>query len=220
MGKRVRPQRRGRGTPTYRTPPYACTPTITFLNSPGIVEDIIHYQLANSPLAKIRHENGAVSYCIAPEGTRVGAPTTFIKPLSDIPEGTQVCAIETQPNAGPKLCRSPGSSATLISRSPKECTIQLPSKKSRTFSPRCRAVVGVPAGEGRLEKPFMKAGNKYYARKQKGKLYPITSGVAMNAYDHPFGASGSGKPRPPVSRHAPPGKKVGTFASKGTGRQR
>jgi len=54
----------------------------------------------------------------------------------------------------------------------------------------------------------------------RGKLYPRTSGVAMNAVDHPFG--GPTKPGTPktVSRHAPPGAKVGAWGARRTGRKR
>ncbi|MFQ5474640.1 MAG: 50S ribosomal protein L2, partial [Candidatus Nanoarchaeia archaeon] len=48
------------------------------------------------------------------------------------------------------------------------------------------------------------------------------SASAMNAVDHPFGnkrTSRKSKSKP-VSRHAPPGRKVGTVASRRTGRSK
>ena len=47
-------------------------------------------------------------------------------------------------------------------------------------------------GGGRKEKPLVKAGKAWHLMHAKGKLYPKTSGVAMNAVDHPFG-SGRGR---------------------------
>ena len=58
--------------------------------------------------------------------------------------------------------------------------------------------------------------------KARGRLYPRTSSVAMNAVDHPFG-SGRGKQHTkikPASPHAPPGRKVGPIRAKRTGRKR
>jgi large subunit ribosomal protein L2 len=42
----------------------------------------------------------------------------------------------------------------------------------------------------------------------------------MNAVDHPFGGGGSGKARPPVSKHTPPGRKVGTLSPTRTGKKK
>ena len=100
--------------------------------------------------------------------------------------------------------------------------IELPSKKQKTFNPTCRAVIGIVAGGGRTEKPWVKAGKRHHAMRAKGRLYPRTSGVAMNAVDHPFG-SGRGRQHSnikPASPHAPPGKKVGPVSSKRSGRKK
>ena len=56
----------------------------------------------------------------------------------------------------------------------------------------------------------------------RGKRYPITSAKAMNAVSHPFGSGyggGVGRPKT-VSRDAPPGRKVGTIASRRTGKRK
>ena len=90
------------------------------------------------------------------------------------------------------------------------------------FLPDCRATIGVIAGSGRKEKPFLKAGTRHYAMKAKNKLYPQVSGTSMNSVDHPFGGSSSAtKGRPTQSsRNAPPGRKVGKIAPKRTGRKK
>ncbi len=219
MGKRLRSQRRGKGSPTYRVPEYSFKPHITFHPQPGTITDIVHYPLTDAPLAKVSYADNTVSYIPAPEGARVGQQVP-VRPLSAIPDGTTVFGLETQPGAGPKLCRSPGSSAVIISRTSSSCVIQLPSKKTRSFPLSCRAIIGIPAGEGRTDKPFLKAGSRWFQMHQRGKIYPRTAGVAMNAVSHPHGGSGSGTTKPPKSRNAPPGKKVGSFASRATGRQR
>jgi len=81
-------------------------------------------------------------------------------------------------------------------------------------------MIGVPAGAGRTEKPWVKAGKKWHAMHARGKLYPQTKGVAMNPVDHPFGGKTKpGKPKT-VSRHAPPDAKVGSISPKRTGRKK
>jgi large subunit ribosomal protein L2 len=109
----------------------------------------------------------------------------------------------------------------IISKDKDSCVVQFPSKKTKTLHAGCRAVMGVPAGSGRLEKPWVKAGNRWITMHRRGKLYPRTSANAMNAVDHPFGGSYSGVNKPKtVSRNAPPGRKVGTVAARRTGRKR
>ena len=81
--------------------------------------------------------------------------------------------------------------------------------------------MGVLAGGGRKDKPFLKAGKKYHAFRTRGKQYPVVRGVAMNAVAHPHGGGGHqhvGKPYT-VKRGASPGRKVGSVAARRTGRK-
>ena len=222
MGKRIIQQRRGRGTLTYRVPQKSFSPNVQYQDKPGKVIDIRKNPLANSPVAEIVYDDNTRGFVIAPEGIRVGDPVqNFVKTVSDVDEGSVVFAIETYPFSGPKLCRSPGSFAIIVSKTKKECTIQLPSKKTKRINPQCRASLGIPSGEGIKEKPLIKAGNKYHKMRARGKLYPRTSGGAMNAVDHPFGGgyTGLGKQKS-VSRNAPPGRKVGSISPRRTGKRR
>ena len=188
-------------------------------NKQGTVVDIIHHPMHSAPLAKIGYGNNEFGYLVAIEGLKVGDAFSS-KQLGDLPEGTTISSLEVRPHSGPKLCRSPGSFATIVAKSDTAVTIRLPSKKTMKLHPACRVTLGIPAGEGRHEKPFLKAGNKYHQMKARGKLYPRTSATAMNAVDHPYGGSGSGKKRPPVSHSTPPGAKVGAISAKRTGRKR
>ena len=98
----------------------------------------------------------------------------------------------------------------------------MPSGKQKTFHPNCRATIVIIAGGGRLDKPFLKEGTRFFAMKAKNKLWPKVCGVSMNAVDHPFGGSCShskGKAGE-VSRHVPPGRKVGRLAPRRTGKKR
>ncbi len=221
MGRRIIAQRRGRGSSTYRVPPRKFKPFVRYKKQDGIVEDIVNNPIMNSPLAKVRYADNSEGFIIAPEGLRVGDSTEkLVMPLSEISEGSQIFAIETSPNSGPKFCRTSGSSAILVSKSKDSCTIRMPSKKTKKLSLQCMASLGIPAGEGRREKPFVKAGKKWIAMHARGKLYPRTSGKGMNIVDHPYGGSGHGKARPPVSRDAPPGRKVGSISPRRTGKKK
>ncbi len=222
MGKNIIAQKRGRGGPTYRVPNYHFQPQIIYRDVPGRVVDILNDKRRNTPLAKIMYDDRFLGYVLAPEGVRVGSPIEkYVQPLTNIAVGSQIFGIETVPNSGPKLCRTSGSAAFLVSKDRKKCIIQLPSKRTKSLDPNCRATLGVPAGGGRKEKPWVKAGKKWHAMHARGKMYPRTSAVKMNALDHPFGGPSRrpGKSKS-VSRNAPPGRKVGSISSRRTGRKK
>jgi len=144
-----------------------------------------------------------------------------VLPLSSIPAGTMVCNIELSPSDGGKISRSSGSYATVVAHTPEGTMIKLPSGKTRYVNDLCLATVGVISGAGRLEKPFLKAGAKFHWMRAKGHTYPRTRGVAMIAAVHPYGSGRRGARKvTTVSRHAPPGKKVGLIAARSTGKRK
>lgn len=219
MGKRIISQRRGKGSSTYRAKP-TNNPRISYNTELGRVIDIIRMPTKRTPIAVIRYSN-MKGYVPAPEGLNVGDTTDkFIMPLQKIPVGEKVFGIEASPNTGPKFCLSPGSSAIVLSKDGDRVKVKMPSKAEKIFSSNCMAVMGTPAGEGRSERPFMLAGRRYKFMKSISKLYPRSSANKMNAVDHKFGGGGSGTKRPPVSRNAPPGAKVGSIAARRTGRRK
>ena len=138
-----------------------------------------------------------------------------VLPLRAIPEGTPIFNIESQPGDGGKFVRAGGTVATVLSHG-NLIVVQLPSGQFRPFHPDCRATIGVVAGGGRKEKPFIRAGKKLHSFKSTAKKYPKVSGVAMNPVDHPHGGGAHqhvGKAST-VSKHAPPGRKVGRLSPK------
>ena len=239
MGKRIIQQRRGRGTSTYIAPSHRYKAQVTHRKYDekektdiiyGKVIDLIHCPGHSAPLAKIAYETGEKVFIIAPEGVRVNdivasglkapiqiANTTCLK---NIPEGTSIYNVENQPGDGGKFVRTSGTSARVISRLKDKVVVRLPSKNQKTLDEKCRATIGIVAGAGRVEKPFIKAGKKFHAMKAKNKLYPKTSGVAMNATDHPFGSGRGRYPGKPTTapKNAPPGRKVGMIRARKTGR--
>uniref|UniRef100_A0A9L0JX49 Large ribosomal subunit protein uL2 n=1 Tax=Equus asinus TaxID=9793 RepID=A0A9L0JX49_EQUAS len=100
--------------------------------------------------------------------------------------------------------------------------VKLPSGSKKVISSANRAVVGVVAGGGRIDKPILKAGRAYHKYKAKRNCWPRVRGVAMNPVEHPFGGGNHqhiGKPST-IRRDAPAGRKVGLIAARRTGRLR
>ncbi len=154
----------------------------------------------------------------------ISAPISFgnTLPLKEIPEGTPIYDIENRPGDGGRFVRSSGTYASLITHDANQAVVELPSGELKSFNPKCRASIGVVAGGGRKEKPFLKAGNRWHALNAKGKKMMTVRGVAMNAVDHPHGGGNRQHPGVPttISRHASPGRKVGSIAAKRTGKRR
>jgi large subunit ribosomal protein L2 len=233
MGKRLIQQRRGRGTNTYASPSFRFKGKVkhTKVSTSGEIVDLIHCQGHSTPLMQVAYLTGKKELAFAPEGIRVGdvitvSPDAEVKqgnvlPLGQIPEGTLVHNIELRPGDGGKLVRASGASAKVVAKTEKSVRVILPSKKEKSFLPNCRAAIGVLSGSGRVDKPFLKAGNKFHKMRAKNKLYPKVCGISMNAVDHPFGGGCSHvKGRPTLSpRSAPPGRKVGKIAPRRTGRR-
>ncbi|WIV67306.1 50S ribosomal protein L2 [Natrialbaceae archaeon AArc-T1-2] len=236
MGRRIHGQRRGRGTPTFRAPSHRYKAKLDHKKAEdddvvrGEVVDIEHDPARSAPVAAIEFEDGEQRLVLAPEGVAVGdeiqvgisaeiEPGNTL-PLAEIPEGVPVCNVEANPGDGGKFARASGVNADLITHDRDAAVVQLPSGEVKRLDPQCRATIGVVAGGGRTEKPFVKAGNKHHKMKARGTTWPRVRGVAMNAVDHPFGGGGRQHPGRPksVSRDAPPGRKVGDISSRRTGR--
>ena len=141
--------------------------------------------------------------------------------FSFIPEKTKIYCIESRPGDGGTFIKTAGSFAEVSRRIGNDVFVSLPSKKEKKFNGECRAIIGVSAGAGRLDKPVIKAGKMYYIKKSKNKLWPRTGALKMNAIDHPFG-SGRGKvPKANIpKRNASPGKRVGLLRPRRTGKRK
>lgn len=236
MGKRIIAQARGRGGPRYRAPSFRYAGDARHKpwsegTCAGTVRELVHSQGHSAPLAKIVYDDGEEVLMPAAEGLAVGdvvragteVPIEIgnSTALKNIPEGAPIYNVEGTPGDGGKYARASGVFAKVLARRADLVVIKLPSKKNKELSPECRATIGVLAGGGRLEKPFLKAGRKFYRMKARNKLYPRISGGAVNAVDHPFGnkrTSRKSKARP-APRHAPPGRKVGMIRPRRTGRK-
>ncbi|MDH5439075.1 MAG: 50S ribosomal protein L2 [Candidatus Bathyarchaeota archaeon] len=239
MGKRIRVQRRGAGSPTFRASTHKRVaptryPNLTKDLREGVIQgqvaELLHDPGRGSPLALIELENDQTYNSVVAEGVHEGQAIELggkahievgnVIPMGEISEGTVVCNIELSPGDGGKLARSSGSYATVISHTPNGTMVKLPSGKTKYINDHCLATVGVVSAAGRVDKPLLKAGVKFHWMKAKGHKYPRTRGRAMVAAAHPYGSSKRGARKvTTVSRDAPPGKKVGLIAARRAGRR-
>lgn len=190
-----------------------------------IIKDSVHY----SPLMIVRYENGEEVILPAVEGIYVGKIVYSgvsspiepgnILPLIKIPEGTQICLIENIPGDGGKFARASGTFGVVVQKMDNYVVVELPSGKKKMLNPYCRAMIGVVAGGGRKEKPFVKAGTKYYYMKAHHRYWPIVAAVAKNVADHPFGGKHKRNKggNTPLPKHGYP-IKYGYYGSRKTGR--
>ena len=203
MGKRPLVRRRGRGGTQFRA---AFSGKIAPAKYPyfdlaedhaGKVIDLVHERGRDAPLARVRFENGSVSLVPAVLGTKIGSTVKFglnaditngnVISIQNIPDGTIVCNVEKHFGDGGSIAKSAGGSATVFSHTVDGVTIKLPSGGFTTLNPKNRAMVGVLAGGGTSDRPFLNAGNKWRRYRSKGHKYPIVRGVAQAAYVHPHG---------------------------------
>jgi len=239
MGKRLRSQRRGKGSPSYRRPSHRFKADVMFrgydaVEREGVVGgEVIGFvddPARTALLMNVKTSDGQSRMLIAPEGINLGAKVAFgtkadiapgnVLPLMLIPEGTPVYNIESSMGDGGKFVRSAGTSAFVVAHKDNYVLVRLPSKQVKYFDPRCRAQIGVVSGGGMLERPMMKAGKAHYKMHAKNMSWPHVRGVAMNAVSHPFGG-GQHHPGKPTttSRGAPAGRKVGHIAARTVGRR-
>lgn len=241
MGKRILAQRKGRGVLGFRSPSHRHAGEVKYrpfkqkekLFKFKVIE-FIHSPGRGAPVARIQYDDGEKKLWLPPEGVFIGeefiqSKTGYgqtvsvgnILPLKKMPLGTLVCNIESNPQDGGKFARASGVGAIVRNKSGNKVELLFRSKKTKWINETCLATVGVIAGGGRTDKPFLKAGNKFHYKKSKAKKWPVVRGVAMNAVSHPYGGGAKQSPHKPTttSRDAPPGRKVGQIAARRTGHQ-
>jgi large subunit ribosomal protein L2 len=156
-------------------------------------------------IALIVYRDGEKRYILAPQGLTVGtvivsSDTADIKvgnslKLRNIPVGTQIHAIELQPNRGAQIVRSAGTGAQLMAKEGKYAQVRLPSGETRMVLLECRATIGVVGNNDHENISLGKAGKTRYAGQR-----PHVRGVVMNPVDHPHGG---GEGKAPVGRSGP-----------------
>ncbi len=164
---------------------------------PALVETIEYDPNRSARIALLVYADGERRYILAPKGLAVGekvssGPKAEIRvgaalPLTRIPLGTVVHAIEMRPGAGACLARSAGTSTQLLAREKGTATLRLPSGEMRRVPDSCYATIGVVGNEEHENIQIGKAGRKRWMG-----IRPTVRGVVMNPCDHPHGG-GEGK---------------------------
>ena len=167
-------------------------------------------------IALLHYVDGEKRYMLAPHGLTVGSMvmsgadaepiTGNALPLSVIPLGLAIHAVELVPGRGARMVRSAGLSAQLMSREGKYAQLKLPSGEIRLVNVKCMATIGTVGNGDHAKTVDGKAG-----RKRWRGIRPTVRGVAMNPVDHPMGGgegrtSGGGHPVSPWSQLAKGGK--------------
>jgi len=180
---------------------------------PAKVNSIEYDPNRSARIALLHYADGEKRYILAPDGLRVGdqlengpnAPPTVgnTLPLKSIPLGTAIHNVELLPGQGGALCRSAGTSATLVAREANWAQITLPSGEIRRVPAACRATIGKVGNTDHMGIRLGKAGRKRWLGRR-----PHVRGTAMNPIDHPHGG-GEGRTkggRHPVSPTGVPAK--------------
>ena len=156
-------------------------------------------------IALIAYADGEKAYILAPNGLTDGMKVMYgpeaearvgnCLPLSKIPVGTNVHAIELIPGKGARMVRSAGNAAQLMAKEGKYATLRLPSGEMRMVPVECRATIGVVGNGDHNLINLGKAG-----RKRHMGWRPTVRGSVMNPNDHPHGG---GEGKAPVGRPGP-----------------
>ena len=191
-------------------------------NVPAVVLTIEYDPNRSARIALVQYEDGEKRYILAPAGLKVGqkvesgigvAPEVGnTLPLSEIPVGTMIHAIELRPGQGAAMARSAGTFAQLAAREGNHAVLRLPSGETRMVLVSCRATVGVVSnGDHNLES-YGKAGRSRWLGRR-----PHNRGVVMNPHDHPMGGGeGRASGGHPRSRKGLPAKGYKTRNPKAT----
>ena len=164
---------------------------------PAKVATIEYDPNRSARIALLHYVDGEKRYILAPKGLKVGDTVVSgvgadIKPgnampLSEIPVGTLIHAIEFQPGKGAAIARSAGTACQLMGKEGKYAIVRMPSSEMRRILLTCRATVGEVGNAEHSNIVIGKAG-----RKRKLNVRPTVRGTVMNPVDHPHGG-GEGK---------------------------
>ena len=172
---------------------------------PATVKSIQYDPNRSANIALLAYADGEKRYILAPVGLTVGDKVLSgagadIKsgnalPLSEIPVGTIVHAIEMQPGRGAQIARAAGISAQIMAKEGAYATLKMPSGEMRLIPVKCKATVGQV---GNLEHEIVHLGKAGKTRHLG--VRPTVRGSVMNPNDHPHGG---GEGKSPVGHAGP-----------------
>ena len=161
------------------------------------VEEIEYDPNRSARIARVKDQHGLYHYILADttmtkgktieSGREAAIETSNRMPLSKIPVGTQIYAIEIYPGKGSQLVRAAGTKAQLMAREGDYAQVRMPSGEVRRFRVEATAAIGVV---GNVQHQNVKVGSA--GRNRRKGIRPSVRGKAMNAADHPHGGGDGG----------------------------
>ena len=162
------------------------------------IEHIEYDPNRSARIARIKDQHGLYHYVLADTSMTVGkviesgknAPIESSNrlPLSEIPVGSQIYAIELTAGKGAQMVRAAGARAQLMAKEGDHAQIRLPSGEVRKVRLEATAALGVV---GNVQHQNIKIGSA--GRKRRKGIRPTVRGVVMNAADHPHGGGDGGR---------------------------
>lgn len=187
---------------------------VNYRLAPGTVATVEHIEYdpnRSARIARVKDQHGLYHYVIADKTMKVGKTiksgadaeieASNRLPLSAIPAGTQIYAIEIQPGKGGQMVRSAGTKAQLMAKEGDYALVKLPSGEVRRFRLECMATIGTIGNEQHQNVKIGSAG-----RKRRMGIRPTVRGVVMNAADHPHGGGDGGRHGPGKAPRTPWGQ--------------
>jgi large subunit ribosomal protein L2 len=162
------------------------------------IEEIEYDPNRSARIARVKDQHGLYHYILADtqmtkgkkiaSGENAPIETSNRMPISRIPVGTQIYAIELTPGKGAQMVRAAGARAQLMAKEGDYATIKLPSGETRKVRVEATAAIGVV---GNVQHQNVKIGSA--GRKRRMGIRPSVRGVVMNAADHPHGGGDGGR---------------------------
>ena len=162
------------------------------------VEEIEYDPNRSARIARVKDQHGLYHYILADtsmtkgkkieSGAEAPIETSNRMPLSQIPVGSQIYAIEITPGKGAQMVRSAGVKAQLMAKEGDYAQVRLPSGEVRRFRLEATAALGVV---GNVQHQNIKIGSA--GRNRRKGIRPGVRGVVMNAADHPHGGGDGGR---------------------------
>ena len=175
------------------------------------VEEIEYDPNRSARIARVKDQHGSYHYILADTSMAKGkvitsgidAPVESSNrmPLSKIPVGSQIYAIEMHPGKGAQMVRSAGTKAQLMAKEGDYAQVRLPSGEVRRFRLEVTAALGIV---GNVQHQNIKIGSA--GRNRRKGIRPSVRGVVMNAADHPHGGGDGGRHGPGKAPRTPWGQ--------------
>jgi large subunit ribosomal protein L2 len=175
------------------------------------VEEIEYDPNRSARIARVKDQHGTYHYILADTSMTKGkvivsGPDAAVEssnrmPLSKIPVGTQIYAIEMHVGKGAQMVRSAGTKAQLMAKEGDYAQVRMPSGEVRKFRLEVTAAIGVV---GNVQHQNIKIGSA--GRNRRKGIRPSVRGVVMNAADHPHGGGDGGRHGPGKAPRTPWGQ--------------